>query len=215
MTIVTASEQTGGRGRFKRHWVSPPNQNIYASFCFFVEHYGKEISNIPQIMALSAAHSLEQFGLKPEIKWPNDVLLSKKKVAGILAETTAAQGAVCVVVGIGVNVNMPQEVLGSIDRPATSLLVETGKQFDVNEVLKKLVFEFSKDLDTYFLEGFPHFIKEYRQRIVRSISSPVRFHDNVRIWEGSFDSIEDDGALTLQFPDGTRKTFLVGEILWE
>lgn len=217
LTVVTAAEQTGGRGRFKRQWISPRGQNVYASFCFFVENYGKEIGNIPQIMALSAAHVLEGYGMAPELKWPNDVLLSKKKVAGILAETTIAQehNAVCVIVGIGVNVNMPRDVLEAIDRPATSLLAETGKSFPVDEVVAKLVEAFSNDLDTYFVEGFPHFREEYRTRIVQAIPERVRFHDNARIWEGTFDSIEDDGALTLLFPDASRRTFRVGEILWE
>lgn len=215
MTLVTAGEQTGGRGRFKRHWVSPAGQNIYASFCFFVEHYGKEIGNIPQILALSATHVLEEYGLKPQVKWPNDVLLGKKKVAGILAETTMVDGGICVIVGIGINVNMPSDVLGGIDRPATSFFAETGKLFSVEEVEEKVAAAFSRDLDTYFLHGFSSFIEEYRARIRKDIASSVLFHDNKKIWEGAFEAIEDDGAITLVLPDKSRKTFLVGEILWE
>lgn len=215
MMVVTADEQTGGRGRFKRNWVSPSGKNIYASYCFFVEHYGKEIGNIPQIMALSVIHVLETLGFHPQLKWPNDVLLSKKKVGGILAETTSVEGGVCVVVGIGLNINMEREVLQTIDRPATSLFAETGKTFDLVTILDKLTAQFTHDITRYFAHGFAPFLEEYRKRIVKDIASPVKFHDNTKVWEGIFKAIESDGSITLLLPDNTAKTFLVGEILWE
>lgn len=214
LTVVTASEQTGGRGRFKRHWVSPPDQNIYASFCFFVKEYSALIGNLPQVMALSAAKVLEKEGFEPQLKWPNDVLLSRKKVAGILAETIWVEGAVCVVIGIGINVNMPQEVLKEIDRPATSLLAESGKPYEIEKILESLEQQFAADLSQFFLHGFTPFLAEYRRRIMSAVVNPVRFHDNTHIWEGTFDAIHDNGSLSLLLYDGTKKTFLVGEILW-
>lgn len=212
MTLVTAGQQTAGRGRFKRAWISPPGQNIYASFCFFVEKHTKEIGNIPQILALSNVKVLESLSFKPELKWPNDVLLSGKKVAGILAETTPLSDQLCLIIGIGLNVNMPLEILQGIDRPATSLLAETGSSHDIEKVLEMLQLQFMKDLDLFLDEGFHLFLSDYRQHM--TYRKQIRFNDNRVVWEGELHAINADGSLSLKLPDGEIKTFIVGEILW-
>lgn len=214
VTLVTADSQTAGRGRFKRRWESPPGQNIYATFCFFVEKHQSNIGNIPQVLALSAAKTLIDLGFAPTLKWPNDVLLSEKKVAGILAETTPLSENRCVIIGIGLNVNMPAATLAQIDRPATSLLVETGRAFEVEKVLNGLVGHFMEDLELFMEEGFFPFLEAYRQMMPRDPAKLIRFHDNRTVWEGTFHSITPDGSLCLQLQDGTLKTFVAGEILW-
>ena len=79
VTLITASEQTAGRGRFKRRWESPPDVNIYATFCFWFDLHRTDLGHIPQILALASAQTLEMLGFFPKIKWPNDVLLGGKK----------------------------------------------------------------------------------------------------------------------------------------
>ncbi|MEI8124407.1 MAG: biotin--[acetyl-CoA-carboxylase] ligase [Parachlamydiaceae bacterium] len=214
ITLVTADAQTAGRGRFKRQWESPPNQNIYASFCFFIKKRRPDIGNIPQILALSCADILETLGFSPELKWPNDILLSKKKVAGILAETTSTENGLCVVIGIGLNVNMPLDILQRIDRPATSLAVERGCPFDVETVLNLLANKFSVDLDVFLNQGFVPFLNPYKKRISEQENRAVRFHDNNIVWSGTIERIENDGSLSLKLPDGSIKNFIVGEILF-
>ena len=214
ITLVTADTQTAGRGRFKRRWVSPPGENIYASFCFFLEKHRHDIGNIPQVLALSAAKTLKQLDFTPELKWPNDVLLSNKKVAGILAETTPLSDLVCMVVGIGLNVNMTKEEMDKIDRPATSLMVEKNQTFDVENVLMMLQKHFNDDLDVFFDEGFFPFLADYRQSMPSDPTKIIRFHDNRTVWEGSFHAINEDGSLTLKLANGDLKTFVAGEILW-
>ena len=212
--LVTAGEQTAGRGRFKRKWESPAGQNIYASFCFFLEKSRKDIGNIPQLMALSAAETLEELGFHPTLKWPNDVLLSEKKVGGILAETTPLSDYLCVIIGIGLNVNMPLDLLQKIDRPATSLFVETGKLFNIETVLESIQRHFVKNLALFIDEGFFVFLEEYKRLMILSSHKKIRFDDNKTIWEGTFHSISQDGSLNLQLDQGEVKNFLVGEILW-
>ena len=116
--------------------------------------------------------------------------------------------------GIGVNVNMPRMFLAALIGRRRHFLPKP-ESFPVEEVEEKVAAAFSRDLDTYFLHGFSSFIEEYRARIRKDIASSVLFHDNKKIWEGAFEAIEDDGAITLVLPDKSRKTFLVGEILWE
>lgn len=213
ITLITADGQTAGRGRFKRQWVSPPGQNIYATFCFFIEKNRKDIGNIPQVLAIAVANILDTLGFKTSLKWPNDVLISKKKVAGILAETTHLSDQMCMIVGIGLNVNMPLEVLKAIDKPATSLFAETGELYDVQNVLQLLQKQFSKDLELFLEKGFHSFLKDYRQRLSGG-GQLVRFNDNCMIWEGKISAINEDGSLRMLLLDGSERTFVAGEILW-
>src|SRR6185312_12605733 len=87
LTCITATEQTAGRGRFRRRWVSGRGENITATFFFTVAKDSPILANVGQVLSLSCAHVLEQHGFSPQIKWPNDLFISGKKMAGILCET--------------------------------------------------------------------------------------------------------------------------------
>lgn len=212
LTLVSADHQTAGRGRFKRLWLSPPGQNIYASFCFFIEKHRGDIGNLPQVMAIAAADVLEKLGFQPQIKWPNDVLLKGKKIAGILCETIPFSDMLCVVLGIGLNVNMPLELLSTIDRPATSLLAEDGAERDVEAVLSMLQEQFMQYLLCFLDEGFMPFLENYKTRLQHTKGDLIRFHDNRIVWEGRFAGINRDGTLLLELPSGEERTFIAGEI---
>lgn len=147
LTLITVDEQTAGRGRFDRVWVSPPGQNVYASFCFFVPGPCQGAINISQMLAVPAVRTLEQLGVEAQIKWPNDLMIENKKVAGILCETTPVGDKTCVIIGIGINVNMSVEQLAQIDQPATSLMVEKGCEFLVEKVISILSDQFYQDLN--------------------------------------------------------------------
>jgi BirA family biotin operon repressor/biotin-[acetyl-CoA-carboxylase] ligase len=218
ITLVTAEGQTAGRGRYKRHWESPPGQNIYASFCFFLDKQRLDkqrldIGNIPQVLALSTVSLLEKLGFRPELKWPNDVLLSKKKVAGILTEAVTLSDQMCLIVGIGLNVNMTPEYIERIDRPATSLLAEKGHLYDIEDLLHVLRQKFTAGLKLFIDEGFAPFYDTYRKYV--PFNEQVRFHDNLKLWEGTIHDIKRDGSLVLKLANGTSKTFIAGEILFE
>lgn len=215
ITLVTAEEQSAGRGRFKRQWVSPAGQNIYATFCLFLEKHRTDIGNLPQILAIATARMLQELGFSPRLKWPNDVLLSKKKVAGILCETTTLSDQCCVALGIGVNINMPQTTLDQIDRPATSLLAEDGYQREVESVIELLQRHFIPLYARFLEEGFHPFLEEYNRWLSHQVGDPIRFDDNRTIWSGAFEKINADGSLTLHMEDGSSKKFVAGEIVWE
>ena len=213
ITVVTSDNQTAGRGRFKREWVSPPFENIYATFCFAIDKKRRDIGNIPQILAISAAKTLQKLNLAPALKWPNDVLLSQKKIAGILCETVSFENHFMVILGIGLNVNMPLKALETIDRPATSLFNETGKNFIVKDVLNMLQSQFLIDFELFMERGFQPFLNEYREFMWTSSETKLRFHDNLNIVEGFFKGINDDGTLNLTLENGEVKRFLSGEFL--
>ncbi|MCE5316184.1 MAG: biotin--[acetyl-CoA-carboxylase] ligase [Parachlamydia sp.] len=213
LTLVTADNQTAGRGRFKRLWLSPAGQNIYATFCFFIEKHRGDIGNLPQVMAIAAADILEELGFQPQLKWPNDVMLKGKKTAGILCETIPISDQLCVVLGIGLNVNMPTELLSTIDRPATSLFAEDGATRDVEEVLARLQDRFNGRLMVFLDEGFLPFLEYYKKWLIHANGDLIRFHDNRTIWEGRFAGINLDGTLLLKLSSGEERTFIAGEIL--
>ncbi len=157
ITIITADGQTSGRGQFNRKWVSPSGKNIYVTFCFFMDADRSDLGNIPQVLAISTIQALASFGFHAKIKWPNDLILSGKKVGGILCETSPVENKRGIVLGIGLNVNMESELLDKIDQPATSLAHEKGEMVDLKTVLDALRDHFIKDVEVFLKKGFSPF----------------------------------------------------------
>lgn len=212
LTLITADTQTAGRGRFNRQWISPPKQNLYATFCFFLDKIRPDIHNISQVMAIAASKTLESFGFQPMIKWPNDILITNKKIGGILTEIVSVATHLCIIVGIGINVNMPIEALVKINQPATSLMAISGIPVETGDILGKLQRQFMHDLELFLNEGFFTFIPYYRQHFFIKPGTPAKIHDGTAILEGVFHMINDDGSLSIQLADGTIKKCLAGEL---
>lgn len=213
VTLVIAAEQTAGRGRLKRRWESPPHVNIYATFCFWLRGESADIGHIPQLLALAAVQELEKEQFSPTIKWPNDVLLQGKKVAGILCETIVEENRRGVICGIGLNVNMPLEALLQIDRPATSLLVEGGRAFDVASLLEGLQKRFLNFLNEFLEKGFAPFFPLLQAKSALRKGQLVRFHDHQTMVEAQFEALHADGSIELRFSDGTTKRYYAGEFI--
>lgn len=212
ITLVIADEQTAGRGRFHRHWHSPPCENIYATFCFFVDPAFPFITNIPQVLAVSTAKVLESLQFIPKLKWPNDILISGKKVSGILCETQSIEDRTCIFLGIGLNVNMPFENLQKINRPATSLFAEGGQKLKVEEVIQNLQNNFCIDLSLLIGNGFSSFYPEYIQRLMHCRGDSICFHHKGKAWDGTFNSINPDGSLNAVDASGRTHNFVSGEL---
>lgn len=130
-TIILAEFQTNGRGRNARKWIAQKGENITASVILRPTIPLEHLTYLPLLAALSVAQAIEEIvGERTEIKWPNDVLIRRKKVAGVLGETSAQSGTVdYVVVGIGINVNQA-EFPDDLAERATSLFLETGIVYD-------------------------------------------------------------------------------------
>jgi len=147
-TLVVAAAQSEGRGRHARQWISPPGVNIYASM--IIKNIGPNPALASMLVSLGALSALRQSApdLKFWLKWPNDIFCRERKIAGILCETASStnQQITGIVAGIGINVNMPAEIIDNIDQPATSLLYETNNKFNLKKVVKKL----AKSLNKYY-----------------------------------------------------------------
>lgn len=210
LTLVTADEQTAGRGRLKRQWISPSKVNFYGTFAFFSD---KAQSNISQLMAISAVEVLRELGFEVKCKWPNDLILGNKKVGGILCETFHGRHGLGVAVGIGINVNMPKQLLEGIDQPATSLLVEGGAEQPIQWIIDSLAKQFNEDLDLFSRKGFTPFFERYRQMLIHQPEQTIRFHDNQITWEGLFHNLNPDGSISILISSGELKTFFSGEVV--
>jgi len=150
-TLVTSKKQTEGRGRRQNYWFSPDYVNLYASYMLKTVNFNTIRSS--WIGGLATLYTLRDLATQKKfwIKWPNDTFCGNKKISGVLCETVTdihnkIKG---VVVGIGININMTPEQLGKIEKSATSLLVETKKEFSISKTAEILL----KNLDIITAEA--------------------------------------------------------------
>lgn len=147
ITVITAEEQTHGRGRLKRTWFSPKNKGIYASFIFRPDNPLNDLYYLPLTMSLAAAKVIYPI-VNVKIKMPNDILVNsdkEKKIAGVLVEAKSFLNKIdFVVVGIGININSK---IQELPQTATSLYIETNKVYNIKNLTKQLIKEV---IDLYF-----------------------------------------------------------------
>lgn len=212
LTCITAKEQTAGRGRFQRRWLSPRGENIYATLFFTLPRTSKIVINLSQILSLSCATILKSKGFSPQIKWPNDLLLSGKKVAGILCESVSMkEDRLGIILGIGINVNMSKELLNTLDQPATSLAELSGHTWNLEEILEPLLRQFLQDLDILTKESFAPFLETY-ERLLAFRGQPIVCSDGFQTHKGVLHSINKEGRLNLLLDSGKITTLSAGEI---
>ncbi|HPE84573.1 MAG: biotin--[acetyl-CoA-carboxylase] ligase [Chlamydiia bacterium] len=196
VVCITANQQTGGRGRLNRSWVSPQGQNLYATFVFYLPAK-TPMQNLSQIISLSCAHVLRHTGFTAQIKWPNDILISGKKCAGVLCEIVGEYA----ILGIGLNINMPKELCEAIDQPATSLLVEKHKEFSITAMRNDLAKEFEHDLKVFLSNGFAPFQNAYND-LLASKDKPITLDHAGRPLTGIIKGVSSDGCLELELENG-------------
>ncbi|MCL5267602.1 MAG: biotin--[acetyl-CoA-carboxylase] ligase [Bacteroidetes bacterium] len=211
-SVVVADEQTGGRGRFGRKWESEPLSNLLFSVLLrpvFLER--DEVFVLTFSAAVAVAEAIEDVAkVRPELKWPNDVLLGSRKVCGILLESVfSSDDLSSVVLGVGLNVNQ-RHFPAEISARATSLSVYTGKKFDRDEILSAILGKFASIYETVRARDFYSVMKKWRDRS-NMFGRKIRLRLADKVYEGICDEITDDGAIVVQTSTGF-KTFTAGEI---
>lgn len=210
ITCITADEQSAGRGRYGRPWVSPKG-NIYSSLFFSLPKGTDYLSNLSQILSYSTAKALEKKGFSPKMKWPNDLQLHGKKVAGVLTETVDLKDRLGVVIGMGLNVNMTLDFLQTVDQPATSLYEESGKNWNVDEVMQAVLEEFRDSLSILEREGFAPFQTAIDDRLALK-GVQIQCQKGDEKITGICHSVSPDGSLNLLLDSGETETLFSGEI---
>ena len=214
ITCVIADSQTKGYGRHQRQWNSPENfENLYCTFYFQLPLEIKNIHNISELLSYSLAELLIKKDFSPQFKWPNDILLSNKKLSGVLCETIFEKDKILVFLGLGLNLNMPKEALSKIDQPATSLSVESQKNWSRDVFLKELENQFLKNLKLFLGQGFASFAVKI-EKILAHKNEPIILYDGQNKYEGQIIAIKSDGALSFKLKaTGELKTFYSGDLL--
>lgn len=200
-TVIIAISQTSGRGRFDRKWVDLGEGNLFMTIVLKPSNSFEEVyANLTQYLSVVLTKILEEYGLSPKIKWPNDVLVNDAKISGILCETvmqgTNFKG---LVLGIGVNLNADKGDLKQIkEKVATALNIELEREYvDKNLFTEKLLNEFFKNYEEFLKQGFLMIKKEYIERcnfLGKEISVKV-FNDKK---SGIAKTINDNGELVIE-----------------
>jgi BirA family biotin operon repressor/biotin-[acetyl-CoA-carboxylase] ligase len=204
--VVIAEEQTAGRGRFGRRWVSPAGKNLYLTLILRPD--AGRLRALSMVVPLAVCRAVEALTpLRPVIKWPNDVLVSGRKLAGVLiqGESSGAE-PIYALAGIGLNVNDP------IDDPeiagiATSLSRELGEEIRRETALAALL----NELEDAYNAPPDDVYTGWRSRSA-TLGQFVRLTFRDEVYEGTAEDVDNEGSLILRLADGTLKTFEAGEV---
>lgn len=203
-TVILAEHQTKGRGRKNREWYSNSGQNLTFSI-LLKDEFEPGLINIMNLgTSVVVAQSLENlFQLNIEVKWPNDVLISKKKVSGILLESTSKGNKISkVVVGIGINVNQPN-FPGKFEIPPTSIRKEFKDQVSRERLLSEILNNFEIMLEE--VKSNPDkVLNDWRQRC-KMIGEKIKIVEDDKSKFGIFEDIDNDGFLILKIGDKKEK----------
>lgn len=203
-SIVIADEQTGGRGRLGRAWQSPSGTGIWMSLILRPEIPLQKAPQLTLLIAVAASRAIEKVtGLEAAIKWPNDLLIKGKKVAGILTELQAEADSIhSVIVGIGMNVNQEKKHFSEeISEIATSLAIESGKTYKRAELAGAILQEVENLYRSYLEKGFAVIQLLWEARAY-SLGKRITARSVTGSITGYAKGITDEGVLLLEDDNG-------------
>ncbi|ROM53064.1 biotin--[acetyl-CoA-carboxylase] ligase [Pseudomonas canadensis] len=208
--LVLAEQQTAGRGRRGRKWVSPYAQNVYYSLVLRIESGLRQLEGLSLVVGLAVMQALRESGVQgATLKWPNDVLVGQKKIAGILLELVGDPADIChVVLGIGINVNMQRA--DEVDQQWTSVQLQTGSPVNRNALVAQVGLKLQGYLERHRQDGFVALKDEWEQNHAWQ-GRPVSLIAGVSQVDGVVLGVDHQGALRLSV-DGVEKIYSGGEL---
>jgi len=212
-TLAITSDQTAGKGRRGRVWEAPKDCNIAMSFLLKPEFAPDKASMLTLLAALAVAEGTQsETGCECQIKWPNDVIIGKKKYCGILTEMSSEIDFIhYVIVGIGVNVNTP-DFPEELKDKATSLMLETNKPVNRAKIAANILEAFERYYEQFCAAGdLSLVLKEYNDKLV-SLDSEVRVLDPKGEYSGVSKGINSQGELLVEMPDKSIRNVYAGEV---
>ena len=212
--VVIAESQEKGRGRLGRQWVSPPFLNLYLSIILRPKLPPHRASLMTLMAAVATADAIEGYsGIPPSIKWPNDLLLRKRKVAGLLNEIHSETDHIhFVVLGMGVNLNMDENLFPRELRDrATSLKEEMGRPVSRKDFVGHLLKALEQWYEIFLREGGAPVLKAWRDRAGIQ-GKVVRVTSFGEVLRGRAVDVDSEGALILETKNGERKRVVAGDI---
>ena len=211
-TLVVAEQQTAGRGRLGRKWVSPAGSCVMMSLILRPEFAPQYAPMLTLVMGLSVAQAKKKFGIDVSIKWPNDAVVSGKKICGILTEMSLEGTSIReVVVGVGINVNL-ETIDEEIKGVASSLYLETGKRYDRNEIINLVMQQFEINYEKYAETlDLTYLVDDYNSLLINK-DKQVRVLDPKEPFEGNARGINVQGELLVEREDGEVVAVGAGEV---
>jgi BirA family biotin operon repressor/biotin-[acetyl-CoA-carboxylase] ligase len=203
---VSADEQTKGRGQGQKSWFSPPKKNLYTSFHLITK--GADAHNLAQLLSISAMQVFPEIPIL--FKWPNDLFLSNKKIAGSLCEVISDIHAI---VGLGLNVLMTEEECAKIDQSATSLFIETGISFNIREIGRLIRTQFQDNINLFTQKGFAPFLQFINEKLAYK-GKTVIITSRGSSTTGVLLGINEQGSVSLKKEDGEMRTFFSGSLAY-
>ena len=211
--LAVAEEQTGGKGRWGRNWVSPKETGIWISLLLRPQIEPQKASMVTILAALALVKAIKRtIDLDVQIKWPNDVIINGKKVCGILTEMSAELEAIhYIIVGIGINANTEQFDEEIMDR-ATSIYLESGKKIKKAKLIAEFCQEFEQLYEIFIERGDLENVKEEYESCLINIGKTVKIIKNKQELIRKAIGINELGELIVEDDKGTRETVFSGEV---
>ena len=208
-TVILADEQTSGRGRLGREWVSPPDSSLMLSIILYPKL--AQIQRLTMVACIAIARCIEDVAyLETSIKWPNDVLINGKKVSGVLIESDVAGDKVnYAIVGMALNVNLEVDIFPEIAAIATSLKREIGLHFSRLDMAASLLGEF-EDVYNALRKGEP--IQQEWKRRLKTLGQKVTVRCGDVVRKGVAEDVDDDGNLLLRLPNKKLEVISAGDV---
>lgn len=209
--VLVAEMQQAGRGRRGRTWQSPFGANLYYSYYWRLNDGLQAAMGVSIAVGLAVYDAIEAlYGLSVQLKWPNDIYLKDQKLAGVLVELDGQVEGPCeLVIGIGINLQMPETASEAIDQPWTDLASHTHS-LDKNALVAQLTYYLSKRLATYEVSGLTEMVTQWN-RVNAFAQEVVTLSTGIRTWRGICEGIDEQGAIVLR-QDGELKRYYGGEI---
>jgi BirA family biotin operon repressor/biotin-[acetyl-CoA-carboxylase] ligase len=215
--VIFAEAQSRGRGRLGRKWVSTPGKGLWFSVLLRPNLRPQSATQVTAATAVALSNAIrQQTHLDPDIKWPNDIQLHGRKVAGILTELSAELDHIkYVIIGIGLNINhTPDDFPLDIRRTATSLSQETGAVQDRAELAVSILTELDREYDRIKRQQFAAIVEEYEQQCV-TVGQRVAIHIGDRTVQGLAESLDSEGALLVRTQHGRLERVIGGDVILE
>ena len=207
--VILAGEQTGGRGRMGRKWISPSGSGVF--FSVILRPALSQLAQMNMVASLAVCRGIENIaGLKPRIKWPNDILIRGRKVCGILIENEfEGDELVAAIIGVGINVDLDPDALPEISALATSLSAEAGCRISCSDTLTS-VLDALEAIYGDLCAGRDVYRKWLP--LVETIGKTVQVKYGQTIVEGVAESVDPEGRLVLRLWDGSEMKMVAGEV---
>ncbi len=221
-SVVVAGEQTAGKGRYRRRWESPAGQGLWFSVVLRPAVAPERINLLNLLTALIVSNFLEEkiaqssTGKMPAVnlKWPNDILIDGRKIAGILLQSKiTSQTVEYLIVGIGININQKQEDFPpELRNTATSLRMVTGKSWNLEELLAQFLVNYYRDVNRAIASDFEGIVPIYERKLIHR-GKHVQVKLPAHVIEGEMLGIDEKGYLLLETAEGKRQ--ITAGDLWE